>query len=56
MKTKDTKNKKIKNFDAVGFMREVRDKLSKELANMTSEQILEYFRKLRTEERILPSI
>jgi hypothetical protein len=54
MKTDETKKKK--NFDAVGFMREVRDKLSAELANMTSEQILEYFRKLRTEERILPSL
>ncbi len=52
MKTKYTKKKK--KFDAVGFMREVRDKLSAELANMTSEQILEYFRKLQTQERILP--
>ncbi len=52
MKPKDTKKKK--DFDAVGFMREVRDKLSEELANMTSEQILEYFRKLQTKERILP--
>ncbi len=56
METKDKKNKKTKNFDAVGFMREVRDKLSAELANLTTEQILEYFRKLRTEERILPSM
>jgi len=53
MKTKDTKKKK--DFDAVGFMREVRDKLSAELANMTSAQILEYFYKLQKEERILPS-
>jgi hypothetical protein len=51
-----TKEKKKKTFDAVGFMREVRDKLSADLANMTSEQILEYFSKLRTKERILPSI
>ena len=51
-----TKEKKVKTFDAVGFMREVRDKLSKELANMTKEQIIEYFRKLRTQERIMPSI
>ncbi len=53
MKSKETKKKK--NFDSVAFKREVRDKLSAELANMTSEQILEYFRKLQTKERILPN-
>ena len=51
-----TKEKKEKTFDAVGFMREVRDKLSADLENMTPEQILEYFRKLRTGERVLPSV
>ena len=52
----ETKKKKTKTFDAVAFMREVRDKLSAELADMTAEQILEYFRKLRKEEHILPSL
>jgi len=56
MKTKNIKNNKTKTFDAVAFMREVRNKLSEELANMTTEQILEYFRKHRTEERILPGL
>jgi hypothetical protein len=51
-----TKEEKIKTFDAVAFMREVRDKLSEDLANLTPDQILEYFQKLRTEERILPGL
>jgi len=49
-----TKQKIKKNFDAVAFMREMRDKMSADLANMTKEQIMEYFKKLRTGERILP--
>jgi hypothetical protein len=48
--------KLIKNFDAVGFMREVRNQLSAELANMSAKQILEYFQKLRTKEHILPGL
>ena len=56
MKTKGTKENMTMDFDAVGFMREVRGQLSKELENMTSEQILEYFRKLRSEERIMPTV
>jgi len=55
MKNKKIKNKTTKSFDAVAYMREVRDKLSADLANMTTKQIIEYFRKLRSEERILPS-
>jgi hypothetical protein len=40
------KNKsKIKEFDAVKLMRKLRDKINKEIAGMTSEQIIEYFRK-----------
>jgi hypothetical protein len=39
MKNKD------KNFDAVKLMRALRDKINIEIANMTPEQIIEYFRK-----------
>ncbi|MFN3756852.1 MAG: hypothetical protein ACK4RM_07840 [Flavobacterium sp.] len=31
-------------FDAVKFMRQQRDQLSKKLSKMTKEEILEYFR------------
>jgi len=34
-----------KKFDAVKFMREQRDKLSKKLSKMTSAEIIEYFKK-----------
>ncbi|GAI99246.1 unnamed protein product [marine sediment metagenome] len=37
-----TKNKK---FDAVKLMRELREKINKEIANLSPEQIIEYFRK-----------
>ena len=40
-----TKTKSKKGFDAVKFMRQQRDKLSKKLSEMTREEILEYFRK-----------
>ena len=38
---------KNKKFDAVKLMRELRNKINQEIANMTSEQIIEYFRKGR---------
>jgi len=38
------KNKE-KKFDAVKLMRSLREKINKEIANMTPEQIIEYFRK-----------
>jgi len=38
---------KNKKFDAVRLMRELREKVNKEIANLTSEQIIEYFRKYR---------
>ncbi len=44
-----------KDFDAVKFMREVRDKISNEIADLTSEQIKEYFSKKKLRERIMPS-
>lgn len=38
--------KKIeKDFDAVKFMRQQRDRLSKKLSKMTKEEIVEYFQK-----------
>ena len=37
------KNKE-KKFDAVKMMREIRDKVNKEIENLTPEQVVEYFR------------
>jgi hypothetical protein len=44
-----------KTFDAVKFMREQRDKLSKKLSKMTKDEILEYFRKQVKQKHIKPS-
>ena len=42
------KNKiKNKKFDAVKMMRKLRDDINKEIAYMSTEQIIEYFRKAR---------
>ena len=49
-----TMNKK--DFDAVKFMRETRDKISQEIADMNYDQIKEYFAKKRGKERILPGL
>ncbi|MCX6146924.1 MAG: hypothetical protein NTW25_06685 [Candidatus Kapabacteria bacterium] len=39
-------NKKdIKEFDAIKFMRNQRNRISKELTNLSPEQIIEYFNK-----------
>jgi len=43
-----------KTFDAVKFMRQQRDKLSEKFAKMTKEEILEYFRKRKTQTTIKP--
>jgi hypothetical protein len=43
-----------KTFDAVKFMRQQRDKLSKKLAKMSNEEILEYFKKLKMATTIKP--
>tara|TARA_R110002124_G_scaffold287262_1_gene472098 strand:+ start:598 stop:753 length:156 start_codon:yes stop_codon:yes gene_type:complete len=48
----ETKTKK--GFDAVKFAREQKDKLSAELAKMTKEEIVTYFKKIRKESRIKP--
>jgi len=45
MKTK-RKNKK---FDCVKMMRDIRDKINSDIANMTPEQIIEYVRKGRVD-------
>ena len=45
-----TTNKK--EFDAVKYMRQERDRISMEIADMSHEQIKEYFSKRRTKERI----
>ena len=44
-----------KTFDAVRFMREQRDKISQDIADMDYEQLKEYFAKRRPKERIMPS-
>jgi hypothetical protein len=43
-----TKQKKIKDFDAVKFMRDARDKISKETEGMNFEQLKSYFEKRNT--------
>ena len=43
-----------KTFDAVEFMRQQRDKFSEKLANMTKEEILEYFKNRKTTTTISP--
>lgn len=43
-----------KTFDAVKFMRQQRDKLSEKLAKMTKDEILEYFKKRKTQTTIKP--
>ena len=44
-----------KDFDAVKFMRQNRDRISKDIADMNFTEIKEYFAKKRKRGRILPS-
>ena len=44
-----------KEFDAVKFMRQQRDKLSDKLTKMTKTEILVYFNKRKTDVTIKPS-
>ncbi len=44
-----------KQFDAINFMRQQRDKLSEKLAKMTKAEILEYFKNRNIEATIKPS-
>lgn len=43
-----------KTFDAVTYMRQQRDKLSAKLSEMTKEEILEYFKKRKTQTTTMP--
>jgi hypothetical protein len=43
-----------KTFDAVKYMRQTRDKISQDIADMNYEQLKEYFEKRRPKERIIP--
>ena len=51
-----TDKKITKDFDAVQFMRQVRDKISAEICDLSPEQVLEYFKKRTPKERIMPAI
>ncbi len=44
-----------KKFDAVKYMREQRQKLSKKLSKMTKEEIVEYFKRKKFENTVKPS-
>jgi len=44
-----------KQFDAVKFMRQQRDKLSEKLSKMTKAEIIDYFKRRKTEATIKPS-
>ena len=44
---KKNKRTTIEGFKAVGFMRKTRDKISKEIANMSFEEIKQYFENRR---------
>jgi hypothetical protein len=52
MKTIDITTEK--QFDAVKFMRQQRDRLSDKLSKMTKEEIIEYFRKRKAETTTRP--
>lgn len=43
-----------KQFDAVNYMRQQREKLSKTLSKMTNKEIVEYFKKRNLETKIKP--
>ena len=43
-----------KEFDAVIFMRNQRNKLSEKLAKMTKEEIVAYFKQVKTKTTIKP--
>jgi hypothetical protein len=49
------KTKIKKDFDAVEYMRQQRDRISNDIANMTFEQIKQYLAQGKAEERIIPS-
>lgn len=45
-----------KQFDAVKFMRQQREKLSEILSKMTKDEIIEYFNKRKLESQTKPSV
>ena len=53
MKTKEKNTKKT--FDAVKYMREQRDRISKDIMNLNPEEIVEYFEKNSTKTNEKPS-
>ncbi len=54
MKTKERNTKKT--FDAVKFMREQRDRISKDIMNLSPEEIVKYFEdRGKAKSRIKPS-
>jgi hypothetical protein len=44
----------MEQIGAVQFMRQARDKISSDIANLSKEEIVEYFRKNIPKERIIP--
>jgi len=43
-----------KQFDAVKFMRQQRDKMSEKLSKMTKAEIVEYYKRRKAEAKIKP--
>lgn len=60
MKAKEKSAKKTSvrpagHFDAVKFMREQRDRISKDIMNLSPEETINYFAQRKNEKRIQPS-
>lgn len=53
MKTKEKNTEKT--FDAVKFMREQRDRISKDIMNLSPEEIVKYFEQNKNKKRRKPS-
>ncbi len=49
------KTKTEKQFDAVKYMREQRQKLTEKLSQMTTKEIVDYFKKQRLKNTVKPS-
>lgn len=43
-----------KQFDAVKYMRQQREKLSEKLAKMTKEEIIDYFKRVKKQAEVKP--
>jgi len=54
MKTKEKDTKKT--FDAVKFMREQRDRISRDIMDLSPDEIVEYFEKREDKSSITPSV